>query len=143
MDVRTFPKQSWVAEDEAVPNTPYPLRRTGNLKRRTLRRVSATRRARFVDRSLAVELALSRDRRCVGLDLIPGHVCRGELVGHEGLKRSQGGDPYVADEVLIVCEWLNSDVENRPWLYRNTKLWVSQGVLYSGGRYVRRRDVSA
>ena len=86
---------------------------------------------------IAVDLALERDRHCKGIDLIPGHACRGPLVGHEPLKRSAGGDACDPDEVMIVCSQLNSDIEDYPDLARVFGLSVSMGTKYRDGRLIR------
>jgi hypothetical protein len=108
------------------------------LRRRSKKRASATYRGA---RALAVNEAIERDRHCKALDLIPGHVCRGGLVGHEPVKRSAGGDPLNPEEVVAVCEGFNSDVESDADLAkvaREVGLVKSMGSRYANGRLVRR-----
>jgi hypothetical protein len=88
-------------------------------------------------RELAVDIALERDQHCKGLDLIPGHQCRGQLVGHEPLKRSAGGDPCDPEQVMTICEQLNMDVENYPDLAKVFGLTISASSKYENGRLKR------
>jgi hypothetical protein len=85
-----------------------------------------------------VELALQRDLYCRGLALIPGHRCSGPLVGHEPLKRSAGGDPTNADEVMIVCATLNGEIEDFPDLALAFGLTIPMSSRYENGRLIRR-----
>lgn len=86
----------------------------------------------------AVRLAAQRQGwKCAGLELLKDHQCIGPLVGHEPLKRSAGGDACDPDEVMVVCAWLNCDIEDRPWIYKDTPFWISGGTLYQDGRYLK------
>ena len=114
---------------DSVPHAPHAK---PNLRRISKKRARQVRRRRIV-----VDIALARDGHCVGLDLIDGHECHGPLVGHEPLKRSAGGNYLDPDQVLTVCSWLNSDIEDRPWLYKDSPLWVSSSTLYRAGRYMK------
>lgn len=89
------------------------------------------------ERRRVVEEAKARDGyRCQGLLVWP-HECRGPLVGHEPLKRSQGGDALAVDEVLTVCAWINQLVEEEPAWALEVGLSVRRGV---GERWSWTRD---
>lgn len=108
------------------------------MRRGRIRPMSKRRKDRLPFRAAAVELALDRDEHCRGLDLIPGHRCVGPLVGHEPLKRSQGGDFADPDDVMIVCWGLNGDIEDWPDLAKAFGLTKSMGSRYENGRLIRK-----
>lgn len=114
------------------------------MKRSPIRKVSKKKAKYRGLRKLAVEMALARDEHCVGLDLIPGHVCSGPfLVGHEPLKRSAGGDIYDPAEIVMVCWGLNSAIESDADVAqaaREVGLNRSMGERYREGRYLKRYE---
>ena len=89
--------------------------RTGSLKRgKPMRQRSEKVADRADERRAVVAAALARDRGCVVRELDPAHRCMGDLVGHELLKRSQGGDPYDLSVIVIACALSNVQIEDFP-----------------------------
>jgi hypothetical protein len=41
--------------------------------------------------------------------------CYGDINGHEILKRSRGGSITIMENVVLLCNWHNSWVENHPY----------------------------
>lgn len=108
------------------------LSRASGLVRHTpIAPVSAKRRAEGPARRAAVAAAAERDGyTCQAAPLVasvdPKNAdCWGPLVGHEPLKRSQGGNPNDVDDVLTVCVWHNQWVELEPALAKRVGLTVS------------------
>ena len=114
------------------------------MKRKSLRKMSADRKARVPERRAVVQsVTESQNWVCGGIGVLEDHVCSGPLVGHEPLKRSQGGDYCDPGDVLVVCQGLNGWVEDNPTRAMALGLSRSQGTLYRNGRYLKKYEREA
>jgi hypothetical protein len=129
MKVIPCPDVTPIPKTYKEPKPPKPLHRTGRL-----RPVSKKRLRYRGQYAFHVSMVFDRDdQRC----LLAGPDCFGTLSPHHRLKAGQGGDDS-PENLCVLCVFHNGDIEDRPWLYRDTPLWISMGVRYENGRLIRR-----